>query len=109
MTLVCRELDLDVKRYNPRADPELDQHPQERAGRPRVGGVEGRNHLEETYAECYRTTRSGCAANALDFDDLMMTTVNLLQAFPEVRETTAADSGTCSSTSTRTPTTRSTR
>ena len=30
----------------------------------------------------------GCAtANALDFDDLIMTTVHLFQAFPEVRET----------------------
>ncbi len=26
------------------------------------------------------------AANALDFDDLIMTTVHLLQAFPDVRE-----------------------
>ena len=27
------------------------------------------------------------SANALDFDDLIMTAVNLFQAFPEVRET----------------------
>ena len=34
------------------------------------------------------STSSGCAqANALDFDDLIMTTVHLFQAFPEVRET----------------------
>src|SRR6185503_16610583 len=46
------------------------------------------NHLEETYAECYRIYQERLAqANALDFDDLLMTTVNLLQAFPEVRET----------------------
>nr|NLI49042.1 UvrD-helicase domain-containing protein [Propionibacterium sp.] len=42
---------------------------------------------EETYAECYAEyQRRLTAANALDFDDLIMTTVSLLQAFPDVRE-----------------------
>ena len=46
------------------------------------------NHLEETYAEAYALYQQKLrAANALDFDDLIMTTVHLLQAFPEVRET----------------------
>ncbi|WP_371407217.1 DNA helicase PcrA [Kribbella sp. NBC_00662] len=87
MTLVCRELDLDVKRYNPRAvlnwistqKNELIDH--------ETAAAKAENHLEETYAECYRTYQERLAqANALDFDDLLMTTVNLLQAFPEVRE-----------------------
>jgi ATP-dependent DNA helicase UvrD/PcrA len=87
MTLVCRELDLDVKRYNPRAilnwistqKNELIDH-ESAAGKTE-------NHLEETYAQCYRIYQERLAqANALDFDDLLMTTVNLLQAFPEVRE-----------------------
>ncbi len=87
MTLVCRELDLDVKRYNPRAvlnwistqKNELIDH--------ETAGAKASNHLEETYAECYRIYQERLAqANALDFDDLLMTTVNLLQAFPDVRE-----------------------
>ncbi|MFI6675399.1 DNA helicase PcrA [Kribbella sp. NPDC050470] len=87
MTLVCRELDLDVKRYNPRAvlnwistqKNELIDH--------ETAAAKTSNHLEETYAECYRIYQERLAqANALDFDDLLMTTVNLLQAFPEVRE-----------------------
>ena len=45
------------------------------------------NFIEKTYAECYtlyqQRLRQG---NALDFDDLIMTTVNLLQAFPDVAE-----------------------
>jgi DNA helicase-2/ATP-dependent DNA helicase PcrA len=47
-------------------------------------------------------------ANALDFDDLIMTTVNLLQPSPTSPSTTGGGSGTSSSMSTRTPTTRST-
>ena len=88
MTLVCRELDLDPKRYPPRAvlnwisnqKNELVDH--EDAARTR------RDHLEETYAEAYALYQQRLrAANALDFDDLIMTTVHLFQAFPEVRET----------------------
>ena len=88
MTLVLKDLDLDVKRYPPRAvlnwvsdqKNELIDHEDARAGR--------RNNLEETYAEAYGIyQRRLRAANALDFDDLIMTTVHLFQAFPEVRET----------------------
>nr|MBA3233730.1 UvrD-helicase domain-containing protein [Propionibacteriales bacterium] len=44
-------------------------------------------HLERTFAECYVAYQARLrGANALDFDDLIMTTVHLLQAFPEVRE-----------------------
>src|SRR5204863_5762603 len=46
------------------------------------------NGLEETYAEAYALYQQRLrAANALDFDDLIMTAVHLFQAFPEVRET----------------------
>ena len=46
------------------------------------------NGFEETYAAAYTLyQRRLREANALDFDDLIMTTVHLLQAFPEVRET----------------------
>ena len=46
------------------------------------------NKLEETYAAAYTLyQRRLREANALDFDDLIMMTVHLFQAFPEVRET----------------------
>ena len=49
---------------------------------------DARNSFEETYAEAYTLyQRRLREANALDFDDLIMTTVHLFQAFPEVRET----------------------
>ncbi|MDO5067346.1 MAG: DNA helicase PcrA [Propionibacteriaceae bacterium] len=42
---------------------------------------------QKVHAEVYRDYQARLrAANALDFDDLIMTTVNLFQAFPDVRE-----------------------
>src|SRR4051812_7031654 len=88
MTLVCRDLDLDPKRYPPKSvlnwvsnqKNELIDHEQVRSN--------AQNNLEEVYAEAYSTYQQRLrAANALDFDDLIMMTVNLFQAFPEVHET----------------------
>jgi superfamily I DNA/RNA helicase len=72
--------------------------------------AEASNGLEELYASAYALyQRRLVQANALDFDDLIMMTVHLLQAFPTCARPTGAASGTCWSTSTRTPTTPSTR
>ena len=88
MTLVCRDMDLDPKRVNPRAvlhwvsnlKNELVDH------EAAVGKAE--NPTEELYAEAYgHYQRRLKAANAMDFDDLIMMTVHLFQAFPDVRET----------------------
>ena len=88
MTLVCRELDLDAKRYQPRAilnwvsnqKNELIDHEEAKAN--------AKNHLEETYAEAFAVyQRKLREANALDFDDIIMITVHIFQSFPEVRET----------------------
>jgi DNA helicase-2/ATP-dependent DNA helicase PcrA len=88
MQLVLRDLDLDPKRYQPRAvlnwvsnqKNELVDHEDAKAA--------AKNHLEETYAEAYSLYQQRLReANALDFDDLIMTTVHLFQAFPDVRET----------------------
>jgi DNA helicase II / ATP-dependent DNA helicase PcrA len=87
MTLVCRELDLDVKRYNPRAVLNWISTQKNELIDYEASAAAASNHLEETYAQCYRLYQERLAqANALDFDDLLMTTVNLLQAFPDVRE-----------------------
>ena len=87
MTLVCRDLDLDPKRFPPRAmsnqvsdlKNELVDWESARAG--------ATNHHEEQRAEVYALYQQRLReANALDFDDLIMTTVHLLQAFPDVAE-----------------------
>ncbi|MQY16336.1 ATP-dependent DNA helicase UvrD1 [Streptomyces sp. RB5] len=87
MALVCRDLDLDPKRYPPKAlsakvsalkNELVDE--EDWAGRAADG-------FEKTVAEAYTLYQSRLReANALDFDDLIMTTVHLLQAFPDVAE-----------------------
>nr|WP_294695554.1 UvrD-helicase domain-containing protein [uncultured Friedmanniella sp.] len=88
MQLVANDLELDPKRFPVRAimtwvsncKNELVDHESARA-RAAEGSV------EQSYAEAYAEyQRRLIAANALDFDDLIMTTVHLLQAFPDLRE-----------------------
>src|SRR5262245_50739536 len=88
MGLVCRDLDLDPKRYAPRTVLNWVSNCKNELIDHEAAAAKAQNHLERTFAECYATyqerLRSG---NALDFDDLIMTTVHLMRAFPEVRET----------------------
>jgi DNA helicase II / ATP-dependent DNA helicase PcrA len=87
MTLVCRELELDSKYHPPKAmagrvsalKNELVDYESAAA---RANGHRGKA-LAEAYAEYQRRL---VAAGAMDFDDLIMVTVNLLQAFPEVAQ-----------------------
>jgi DNA helicase II / ATP-dependent DNA helicase PcrA len=85
MTMVCRELDLDVKYHPPKAmaaqvsSLKNDLVDYETLAARATGYRE--KALAEAYAEYQRRL---VAAGAMDFDDLIMVTVNLLQAFPEV-------------------------
>ncbi len=88
MTMVCKDLDLDVKRYPPRAVLNWVSNQKNELVDHEDAAKNASNNLEETYASAYALYQQRLrAANALDFDDLIMTTVHLLQAFPEVRET----------------------
>ncbi|MCW2500896.1 MAG: ATP-dependent helicase PcrA [Frankiales bacterium] len=87
MTLVCRDLDLDPKRFPARQlanqisdlKNELIDH--------ETAASKAANFHEETRAEVYKLYQQRLReANAMDFDDLIMTTVSLLQAFPDVAE-----------------------
>ena len=87
MTLVLRDLELDPKRYQPNAvlhwvsDHKNELRDAEEATKAASNG------FEEAYATAYtHYQRRLREANALDFDDLIMTTVHLLQTFPDVRE-----------------------
>ena len=85
MALTCRELELDPKQYPPKMmaaqvsnlKNELIDHEtfaaQAQTARDKV--------LAEAYGEYQRRL---LAAGAMDFDDLIMVTVNLFQALPEV-------------------------
>jgi DNA helicase-2/ATP-dependent DNA helicase PcrA len=87
ITLVARDLDLDPKRYTARSlavqisnlKNELVDH-ESAAGR-------ATNDFERRVAEVYSSYQNRLSqANAFDFDDLIMRTVELLQAFPDVAE-----------------------
>src|SRR3954463_2769034 len=87
MTMVARDLDLDPKRFPPRSlaaqisalKNELVDD--EDLGRRATSYTE--KQLAEVYALYQRRLRE---SGALDFDDLIMTTVSTLQAFPDVAE-----------------------
>ena len=87
MALVCRDLDLDPKRFPPKAfNAKISNLKNELIDEEDFAGqaVDG---FEKTLAEAYTLYQSRLReANALDFDDIIMTTVHLLQAFPEVAE-----------------------
>ena len=88
MTLVCRDLDLDPKRYPPRSVLTWVSNQKNELRDHETVAADAANELERTYAAAFAEyQRRLQAANALDFDDLIMTTVNLFEAFPEVRET----------------------
>ena len=88
MTLVCHDLDLDPKRYQPGALLHWVSNHKNELRDAEEATKDARNHLEETYAAAYTLyQRRLREANALDFDDLIMFTVHLFQQFPEVRET----------------------
>ena len=93
MSMVARELDLDAKKYPPKVliskisalkdelvDPETFARG---AGTDANGAGEFDAVLAQAYARYQVRLQQ---AHALDFDDLIMTTVHLLQAFPGVAE-----------------------
>ncbi|MEO7069474.1 MAG: DNA helicase PcrA, partial [Nostocoides sp.] len=105
MSMVLRDMDLDAKRYNPRTFSHQvsnlkNELIDEETYAARVGSVDptdstggtaayaqGGTHQERVLAEAYASyQRRLRQANAMDFDDLIMTTVNLLRAFPDVAE-----------------------
>ncbi len=87
MGLVCRDLDIDVKRYPPRAVLGWVSNCKNELLGAEDAAAKAANHLEKLYAECYTAYQQRLQqANALDFDDLISTTVRLFQEVPEVRE-----------------------
>ena len=88
MTQVCKELDLDSKQFPPRAVLNWVSNQKNELIDHEDASKNASNQREETYAEAYSMYQQRLrAANALDFDDLIMTAVHLFQAFPDIRET----------------------
>ncbi len=85
MTLVCRELELDARQYPPKAmAAQVSNLKNELVDYESYASV-ARSAKEKVLAEAYAEyQRRLVAAGAMDFDDLIMVTVNLFQAFPDV-------------------------
>jgi DNA helicase-2/ATP-dependent DNA helicase PcrA len=85
MALVCRELDLDTKYHPPRAMANQVSSLKNELIDYETLAASATGYREKALAEAYAEyQRRLVAAGAMDFDDLIMVTVNLLQAFPDV-------------------------
>src|SRR5829696_6632167 len=87
MQLVASDLDLDPKRFPVRGILNWVSACKNELVGHESAGARVRTTAEDSYAAAYgEYQRRLIAANALDFDDLIMTTVHLLQSFPDLRE-----------------------
>ncbi len=87
MQLVAQDLDLDPKKFPVRPIMNWVSARKNDLVDYESAAAQAATPLEQTHAAAYAEyQRRLLAANALDFDDLIMTTVHLLQAFPDLRE-----------------------
>ncbi|MFL6127822.1 MAG: DNA helicase PcrA [Mycobacteriales bacterium] len=87
MTMVCRDLDLDPKRYPSRGMLAQVSNLKNELVDADEWAAKAGSGLEKVLAEAYTAYQTRLRqAHALDFDDLIMTTVSLLQAFPAAAE-----------------------
>jgi DNA helicase II / ATP-dependent DNA helicase PcrA len=85
MAMVCRELDLDAKYHPPKAMINQVSALKNELIDYETVAARATGYREKALAEAYgEYQRRLVAAGAMDFDDLIMVTVNLLQAFPDM-------------------------
>jgi len=87
MALTCRELELDAKQYPPKAMAAQVSNLKNELIDYETFAARAQTARDKALAEAYgEYQRRLVAAGAMDFDDLIMVTVNLFQALPEVAE-----------------------
>lgn len=87
ITLVARDLDLDPKKYPARTLAVHISNLKNELVDPETATARATNDLERRVAEVYTVYQRRLGeSNSLDFDDLIMRTVELLQTFPDVAE-----------------------
>jgi DNA helicase-2/ATP-dependent DNA helicase PcrA len=85
MALVCRELELDAKQHPPKAMLNQVSNLKNELIDYESAAAKASGYREKALAQAYAEyQRRLVAAGAMDFDDLIMVTVHLLQAFPQV-------------------------
>ena len=87
ISMVLKAMDVDAKRYPPRAVAALIGRAKDELIEPAAFAENARTHYERVVAEVYGDyQRRLRAAGALDFDDIIMETVRLFREHPEVLE-----------------------
>ena len=87
MQMICRDRQLDPKRYQPRELLNWISNCKNDLVRPEASTDRAPRGQEDVYPGVYADyERRLRAAEAFDFDDLIMETVRLFRQFPEVRE-----------------------
>ncbi|MDJ0960284.1 MAG: DNA helicase PcrA [Acidimicrobiia bacterium] len=85
VTMVVRDLDMDPKRFPPRNIRATISNAKNELVDYETFASQGTGFYHEKIADVYRLYQQRLVeASAMDFDDLLMVTVELLQAFPEV-------------------------
>ena len=86
LTVIIKGLNLDAKQYAARAVHAMISAAKNELIGPADYANKTTNHFEETIAEIFALYQKRLASsNAMDFDDLIGKTVDLLQRFPEAR------------------------
>ncbi|MDR1189168.1 MAG: DNA helicase PcrA [Bifidobacteriaceae bacterium] len=89
ISMVCSELNLDSKRFPPRKLANRISNLKNELVDPETyaSRAAGHNPVEDATSQVYTVYQQRLqAAHALDFDDLIMQTVNLLQVFPDLAD-----------------------
>ena len=87
MQLVCKEMDLDPKRFPPKTFSFQVSNLKNELIDYDTAAEQAQTEQEKKLAEAYQLyQRRLHEAGAMDFDDLIMVTVNLFQMFPDVAE-----------------------
>ena len=83
---IMKDMNLDAKRYAPRAVQALISAAKNELQGPADYQLQATDHFAQIVAEVYAVyQRRLTSANAMDFDDLIGKTVELLQRFPEAK------------------------
>jgi ATP-dependent DNA helicase UvrD/PcrA len=81
------ELERDPKRFTPRGIHNQISHAKNRLVHPDDYAAQVQSFYDQTVADAYQLyQRRLFASNAVDFDDLLMLTVDVLERFPDARE-----------------------
>ncbi len=84
---VEKELDIDIKRFPPKAVLSVISDAKNRLIDYETFSKKASDYFEKIAAKIYRLYQERLfEANALDFDDLLMFTVNIFEMFPEVKK-----------------------